>query len=158
MDRELRATISKEDDRHSYDVINALSNLYSTKVVHLEKLFAFNEFYEPILGGECAESEFMMKPTIFLIGAYSTGKTTFIRNLLGCSYPDMNISPEPSTDKFNILIHGEDELVVAGAVAVGLPHLPFNGLSSFGIDFVNKMVATTVKSSILSKININLKQ
>eukprot|EP00606_Chrysophyceae_sp_TOSAG23-5_P000327 GSChrysophyteH2.ASY1.ANO1.1302.1 assembled CDS len=66
----------------------------------------------------------------------------------------MNISPEPSTDKFNILIHGEDELVVAGAVAVGLPHLPFNGLSSFGIDFVNKMVATTVRSPILSKINI----
>ena len=84
--------IGKEDS-HSYEVISTLSNLHSTKVIHLEKLFAFNDFYAPILGGECSESEFMIKPTILLLGAYSTGKTTFIRNLLGCDYPDMNISP-----------------------------------------------------------------
>jgi translation initiation factor RLI1 len=33
------------------------------------------------------ESEFDAKPMVMLLGQYSTGKTTFIKHLLGTSYP-----------------------------------------------------------------------
>lgn len=95
-----------------------------------------------------------MKPTIFVCGAYSTGKTTFIRNLLGKDFLDIHIGPEPTTDRFDILIYGREEIVVGGDVVVSLPHLPFSSLTALGLEFVNKMVATTVNSPILRKMNI----
>jgi EH domain-containing protein 1 len=33
------------------------------------------------------ESDFDAKPSVMLLGQYSTGKTTFIKHLLGSSYP-----------------------------------------------------------------------
>ena len=39
-------------------------------------------------------------------------------------------------------------------MVVSLPHLPFSSLSALGLEFVNKMVATTVNSPILRKMNI----
>lgn len=32
-------------------------------------------------------SDFDAKPMVMLLGQYSTGKTTFIKHLLGCDYP-----------------------------------------------------------------------
>jgi len=46
---------------------------------------------------------------VLLLGQYSTGKTTFIRHLVGGDYPSMHIGPEPTTDRFTALIHGLDE-------------------------------------------------
>jgi len=46
---------------------------------------------------------------VLMIGQYSTGKTTFIRHLVGGDYPSMHIGPEPTTDRFTALIHGHDE-------------------------------------------------
>jgi EH domain-containing protein 1 len=43
------------------------------------------------------------------IGQYSTGKTTFIRTLIGMDYPEMHIGPEPTTDKFIAVVHGKGE-------------------------------------------------
>jgi GTPase SAR1 family protein len=155
MDRLLsNVIISEEDDDPSFKVISSICGLYNTKVIHLERLFGFNEFYEQLLGGECVESEFAMKPTVLFIGAYSTGKTSFIRQLLGKEYLDSHIAPEPSTDRFNALIYGDEEITVNGTVLTGLSHLPFQGLTHFGLDFINRMVATTVQSPILKHINI----
>ena len=38
----------------------------------------------------------------------STGKTTFIKHLLGTEYPGCNIGPEPTTDRFVVVMHGEE--------------------------------------------------
>ena len=35
-------------------------------------------------------------------------KTTFIRHLVGGDFPGQHIGPEPTTDKFMALVHGED--------------------------------------------------
>ena len=91
-------------DTHAYKIINSLNKLYQSKVVHIERLCNFNGFYESWIGSECAEQEFSMKPTIFVCGAYSTGKTTFIRNLIGKDFLDIHIGPEPTTDRFNIVL------------------------------------------------------
>ena len=37
---------------------------------------------------------------MLLIGAYSTGKTSFIRYLLESDFVGMHIGPEPTTDGF----------------------------------------------------------
>jgi len=39
-----------------------------------------------------------------LLGQYSTGKTTFIKHLLRTSYPGAHIGPEPTTDRFVVVM------------------------------------------------------
>ena len=63
-------------------------------------------------------AELSSKPTILLLGQYSTGKTTFIRHLIGCDYPSMHIGPEPTTDKFVAVVHGEQEKYIKGSALV----------------------------------------
>lgn len=46
-----------------------------------------------------------------LLGQYSTGKTTFIKYLLETDYPGLRIGPEPTTDKFVAIMHGEQDQV-----------------------------------------------
>ena len=48
-----------------------------------------------------------------LLGQYSTGKTTFIKYLLETDYPGLRIGPEPTTDKFVAIMHGEQDQVSA---------------------------------------------
>ena len=49
-----------------------------------------------------------------LLGQYSTGKTTFIKYLLETDYPGLRIGPEPTTDKFVAIMHGEQDQVSRG--------------------------------------------
>jgi EH domain-containing protein 1 len=42
---------------------------------------------ETFLWSVQTESDFDAKPSVMLLGQYSTGKTTFIKHLLGSSYP-----------------------------------------------------------------------
>lgn len=43
---------------------------------------------------------------------YSTGKTTMIRYLLGQDFPGMHCGPEPTTDRFMAIVHGEEDSVI----------------------------------------------
>lgn len=56
-------------------------------------------------------SDFDAPPTVMLLGQYSTGKTTFIKYLLETDYPGLRIGPEPTTDKFVAIMHGEQDQV-----------------------------------------------
>ncbi|XP_072148034.1 uncharacterized protein [Setaria viridis] len=48
--------------------------------------------------------DFDAKPMVMLLGQYSTGKTTFIKHLLKTSYPGAHVGPEPTTDKFVVVM------------------------------------------------------
>jgi len=52
------------------------------------------------------DSDFESKPQVMLLGQYSTGKTTFIKHLLRTSYPGAHIGPEPTTDRFVVVMVG----------------------------------------------------
>ncbi|KAI3773648.1 hypothetical protein L1987_48178 [Smallanthus sonchifolius] len=39
-----------------------------------------------------------------LLGQYSTGKTTFIKHLLRSSYREAHVGPEPTTDRFVVVM------------------------------------------------------
>ncbi|KAK4344504.1 hypothetical protein RND71_034680 [Anisodus tanguticus] len=81
-------------------IIDGLKKLYVKKLKPLEVTYHFNDFVSPLL----ANSDFDAKPMVMLLGQYSTGKTTFIKHLLRTSYPGAHIGPEPTTDRFVVVM------------------------------------------------------
>ncbi|KAL0363200.1 UNVERIFIED_CONTAM: EH domain-containing protein 1 [Sesamum calycinum] len=81
-------------------VIDGLKILYNEKLKPLEATYRFNDFVSPFL----TSSDFDAKPMVMLLGQYSTGKTTFIKHLLQSSYPGAHIGPEPTTDRFIVVM------------------------------------------------------
>lgn len=136
-----------EDDRK---IVKELKELYSGRLLDIEKKTLFHKFHFP----EMLPSEIASKPTVLLLGQYSVGKTTFIRHLIGTDYPGMHIGPEPTTDRFIAIVHGENERVIKGNALTGVADLPFSGLSTFGSGFLNKFEAGIVNSPFLKDINI----
>ncbi len=89
-------------------IITQLKSVYKLKVKPIESKFDLYSFCLPT-NAPMQESEFDAKPMVLLVGQYSTGKTTFIRHLVGGDFPSMHIGPEPTTDRFMALIHGQGE-------------------------------------------------
>jgi hypothetical protein len=56
-------------------VIDGLKAIYFQKVRPLEEAFRFSTFF----GSQLMEGDFEAKPSVLLMGQYSTGKTTFIK-------------------------------------------------------------------------------
>ena len=109
----------------------------------IEEAFKFGSFFSPILN----ESDFEAKPSVLLLGQYSTGKTTFIKFLLGRDYPGCHIGPEPTTDRFVVVYHGLEERRTPGNTMAVQPDKPYQGLSMFG---TGKRVLLTLCSITLS--------
>ena len=87
-----KAQAKKEISAQKADgiVIRQLKTLYSTRLLPIEKQYLFSKLHYP----EILDSELSAKPTVLLVGQYSTGKTSFIKNLLGMDYPEIHIGPE----------------------------------------------------------------
>jgi polynucleotide 5'-kinase involved in rRNA processing len=71
-------------------VVTNLKALYKNKVRPIEKATYFSKFHH----SEILDSELQAKPIVLLVGQYSTGKTSFIKKLIGCDYPGIHIGPE----------------------------------------------------------------
>ena len=132
------------------NIVADLKKLYYERLQPIEKQYFFSKFNI----SEILESEMDAKPTILLIGQYSTGKTTFIRNLIEMDYPEMHIGPEPTTDRFIAVVHGNDTKVIKGNALTGVTDLPFAGLGTFGASFLNKFCAAVVPAPLLKDVNI----
>jgi GTPase SAR1 family protein len=89
-----------------------------------------------------------------LIGQYSVGKTSFIRYLLGRDFPGQRIGPEPTTDRFTVLINGPEERVIPGNALSVHPDLPFRGLERFGVSFLSRFEGSQLPSSVLRSITL----
>lgn len=131
-------------------IIRELKSLYKEKMLPIEKTYSFQRFGHP----EILDSELAAKPTILLVGQYSTGKTTFIKHLIGRDYPEMHIGPEPTTDRFTAVVYGEEEKTIKGNALTGINELPYSGLSMFGSSFLNKFSAAVVPAPFLKDVNI----
>ena len=90
--------------KQATSIVDSLKELYKTKVRPVEEALKFGSFYSPLL----TDGDFEGKPNVLLLGQYSTGKTTFIKHLLGKEYPGCNIGPEPTTDRFVVVQHGPE--------------------------------------------------
>ncbi|XP_011096033.1 EH domain-containing protein 1 [Sesamum indicum] len=129
-------------------VIDGLKILYNEKLKPLEATYRFNDFVSPFL----TSSDFDAKPMVMLLGQYSTGKTTFIKHLLQCSYPGAHIGPEPTTDRFIVVMSGPDERSIPGNTIAVHADLPFTGLTTFGGSFLSKFECSQMPHPLLEHI------
>jgi len=128
-----------------------LKTLYKKNILPVEKRFRYDYFYEsPML----SDIEFDSKPQVMLIGQYSVGKTSFIRYLLGSDFPGQRIGPEPTTDRFTVLINGPEERTIPGNALSVHPDLPFRGLERFGVAFLSRFEGSQLPSSVLKSITL----
>lgn len=101
-----------------------------------------------------ARSLVTAKPQVMLIGQYSVGKTSFIKYLLGRDFPGQRIGPEPTTDRFTVLINGPEERVIPGNALSVHPDLPFRGLERFGVSFLSRFEGSQMPSSVLRSVTL----
>eukprot|EP00854_Cymbomonas_tetramitiformis_P009485 gene9485-11237_t len=132
------------------DCLKALAALYKMKVKPLEETSFFDRFHSSLL----AESEFTSNPQVLLIGQYSTGKTTFIKHLIGKDFPGIHIGPEPTTDGFSCIMHANTPNKIPGNVATADETRPFPALKAFGGGFLSKFQVSEVDSEILKHVTL----
>lgn len=129
-------------------IIDGLKRLYIKKLKPLEVTYRFNDFVSPLL----TNSDFDCKPMVMLLGQYSTGKTTFIKHLLKSSYPGAHIGPEPTTDRFVVVMNGPDERSIPGNTVAVQADMPFSGLTTFGTAFLSKFECSQMPHPLLEQI------
>ncbi|KAK7276882.1 hypothetical protein RIF29_18028 [Crotalaria pallida] len=129
-------------------IIDGLKRLYVEKLKPLEVTYRFNDFVSPLL----TNSDFDAKPMVMLLGQYSTGKTTFIKHLLKSSYPGAHIGPEPTTDRFVVVMSGPDERSIPGNTIAVQADMPFSGLTTFGTAFLSKFECSQMPHPLLEHI------
>ncbi|CAH8520825.1 unnamed protein product [Dicrocoelium dendriticum] len=140
---------NKPKDQEAYsNVIEGLSRLYTQKLLPLEQAYKFHDFHSPAL----EQGDFDCKPMVLLIGQYSTGKTTFIRYLLGQDFPGIRIGPEPTTDSFIAVMYNEREGIIPGNALVMDHKKQFRPMSRFGNNFLNRFQCSHMKNEVLESI------
>ncbi|XP_052207695.1 EH domain-containing protein 1 [Diospyros lotus] len=131
-------------------IVDGLKKLYVQKLKPLEVTYHFNDFVSPLL----TNSDFDAKPMVMLLGQYSTGKTTFIQHLLKSSYPGAHIGPEPTTDRFVVVMNGPDERSIPGNTIAVQADMPFSGLTTFGTAFLSKFECSQMPHPLLEHISL----
>ena len=147
--------INKDSNRKKepevYETVSeGLKKLYKTKLLPLEEAYKFHDFHSPALD----DPDFDAKPMVLLVGQYSTGKTSFIKYLLESDFPGIRIGPEPTTDRFIAVMHGDTEGVVPGNALVVDPKKQFRPLSKFGNAFLNRFQCSQMNNPVLKSISI----
>jgi len=130
-------------------MIGALKKMYKEKLLPLEQRFKYNEFASPHL----KDAYFDAKPFVLLIGQYSVGKTTFIKFLLERDFPGVRIGPEPTTDRFMVIMGASMDRTIPGNALVADASKPFTQLTKYGMGFLNKFECAECSSPILEKIS-----
>ncbi|KAL8608656.1 3-hydroxyisobutyryl-CoA hydrolase [Nucella lapillus] len=141
---------SKKEPEIFETVVEGLKKVYKTKLLPLEETYKFHDFHSPSLD----DPDFDSKPMILLIGQYSTGKTTFIRYLLEQDFPGIRIGPEPTTDRFIVVLHNDQEGVIPGNALVVDTQKQFRPLTKFGNAFLNRFQCSQVSNPVLDSITI----
>jgi len=141
-----------DSNKNRTDIVQTrLKQIYKKAVLPVEKRFRYDYFYEsPFL----SDVEFDSKPQVMLVGQYSVGKTSFIRYLLGRDFPGQRIGPEPTTDRFTVLLNGPEERTIPGNALSVHPDLPFRGLERFGVSFLSRFEGSQLPSSVLKSITL----
>ena len=100
------------------------------------------------------KSDFSAKPMVLLLGQYSVGKTTFIKYFLKRDFPGIRIGPEPTTDKFVVIMDGPDERLIPGNTLAVQADKPFRPLAKFGNAFLNRFECAQVPCPLTKKITL----
>ncbi|XP_048474099.1 EH domain-containing protein 2-like [Rhincodon typus] len=135
----------------AHTVTEGLKELYKTKLLPLENFYKFHDFHTPSL----EDADFDNKPMILVVGQYSTGKTTFIQYLLEEDFPGSRVGPEPTTDSFIAVMHGETESVIPGNALMVDANKPFRKLTPFGNSFLNRFNCSGSPPPLLNHFSLS---
>uniref|UniRef100_A0A1I7UMX4 Dynamin-type G domain-containing protein n=1 Tax=Caenorhabditis tropicalis TaxID=1561998 RepID=A0A1I7UMX4_9PELO len=142
---------SKKKNKEVLETVSeGLRKIYKQKLLPLEEYHKYHDFHSPALD----DPDFDAKPMILLVGQYSTGKTTFIRYLLESDFPGIRIGPEPTTDRFIAVMHGDEEGSIPGNALVVDAKKQFRALSGFGNAFLNRFQCSTLPNQVLESVTI----
>ncbi|ETO13471.1 EH domain-containing protein 4, partial [Reticulomyxa filosa] len=143
-----RKELNRSSDGRTDSLLRELSDLYHKYARHVEEAYQFSVFHTPLLN----PVDFTSRPMVMLVGQYSTGKTTFIRYLIGRDFPGMSIGPEPTTDCFSAIMYGNEERLIPGHTVTMDTNKPFRSLTGHGAGFLNKFNCVEVPSPLLDSI------
>ncbi|KAL7073350.1 hypothetical protein ACQ4LE_007199 [Meloidogyne hapla] len=146
--------LGKNNEKKEQNVLETVSEglrkIYKEKLYPLEEHYNFHDYHSPALD----DPDFNAKPMILLVGQYSTGKTTFIRFLLEQEFPGMRIGPEPTTDRFIVVMNGDEVGVIPGNALVVDSTKQFRALTKFGNAFLNRFQCSMLKNDVLNSVTI----
>ncbi|CDY50090.1 BnaC01g32650D [Brassica napus] len=109
-------------------IVDGLKRLYIQKLKPLEVAYRFNDFVSPLL----TNSDFDAKPMVMLLGAH--------------------IGPEPTTDRFVVVMSGPDERSIPGNTVAVQADMPFSGLTTFGTAFLSKFECSQMPHPLLEHV------
>ena len=140
----------KKKDPKLGNVVEELNSLYKSKLLPAEELYHFHRLHSPVL----EDANFCAKPMIMLVGQYSTGKTSFIKYLIGEDFPGMLIGPDPTTDSFGAIMFGANKRIIPGNALVSDLSKQFRTLQSFGNAFLNRFNCAELPNPVIEKMTI----
>lgn len=125
--------------------IEGLYQAYIDLVSPLERDSQFWTFHQE----EMTAADFASKPMILVLGPYSTGKTTFIKNWLGNKeYTGAFIGPCMTTKQWVAVIKGDKDSQMHGFSAVADPCLPFDSVKEkLGDEFLKSFLVSKVANA-----------
>jgi GTPase SAR1 family protein len=136
-----------KDEKAAKVLIKKLDKLLRSKMTPIYKRYGVS--MQDVL------TPLMWKPLVLVIGNYSSGKSTFINELL--DMPVQRTGQAPTDDCFTILTcpaEGENEEEVPGGTVVNDERLPFATLLPFGERLFSHLRLKKVKSPVLENFAI----
>jgi len=136
-----------KDEKAAKTLIKKLDKLLRSKMAPIYKRYGVS--MQDVL------TPLMWKPLVLVIGNYSSGKSTFINELL--DMPVQRTGQAPTDDCFTILTspdEGESEEEIPGGTIVNDERLPFAPLMPFGERLFSHLRMKKVKSPILENFAI----
>eukprot|EP00668_Euglena_longa_P046289 GGOE01061974.1.p1 GENE.GGOE01061974.1~~GGOE01061974.1.p1 ORF type:complete len:523 (+),score=106.66 GGOE01061974.1:65-1633(+) len=135
-------------EEQQVSILQELRKIYAEAVEPLEAEFGYDQFKPSYFGDILTCST----PLILFIGPFSAGKTTFINYLLGGDY--LWTGPEPTTNRFTVVFHGDEVNQISGRILVSSASLPFKGLQRFGNEFLEGFSGFQANADILKSITL----
>lgn len=125
-------------------LLQVMQTVYNDKILPLERAIQFARLSE---APDLTEAYFYAKPLVLVVGQYSTGKSTLITHLLRSAYPGVRIGPEPTTDRFVVVMSGPSRQVLPGFALCSDRSRPFAQLQRFGTGFMERFEGALIPES-----------
>ncbi|KEG11286.1 sarcoplasmic reticulum glycoprotein [Trypanosoma grayi] len=135
-------------DKHIDAVLAELRRLYFERIRPVETKFQY-DVYRP---SWFSETMVQKKPFITFLGPFSAGKSTFINYLMQSNY--LLTGPQPVTDKFTVIMYGEEIQQIPGRVLIADSSQPFRGLNQFGEAFAEVFQGLLAPHPILQSVSL----
>lgn len=135
--------------QEQFDVTCAsIKKMYTETIEPIEKRYQY-ELFKPSFFADTLKPS---KPFVLFLGPFSAGKSTFINYLLGHDY--LWTGPQPTTDKFTVIMHGAELNTVSGRILTSNADLPFRGLAEFGNQFLETFSGMQVPADLLRNVTL----